>query len=250
VSRADPPQNRANQNATQTADDREFEAAKAEYEASSHDETAGVRYVTRLAEMRDQVWRIYAETGDKAAASNQAAPIDEALRKHPMPRSVDSRKLKQLLIGEWNSPRHTYVFRADGTYGAYGVSNEQRIKWRIDGNEFIDDFSRGPIILLDRNRFIYAFGEGVMVYDRANDSEAEPVATPASAVLVDASGQPVAKNSGRGNGNVKVTFTDGHSKMFSKDGKCLDPKVSSKGYVGWIHYTHLEPRGSAMGETW
>ena len=87
-----------------------------------------------------------------------------------MPRNVDSRKLTQLLIGEWDSPRHTYVFRADGTYG---VSDEQRDKWRIDGNEYIDDVSRGPIILLDRNYFIYALGQGAVVYIRANDSEAE-----------------------------------------------------------------------------
>jgi hypothetical protein len=138
-----------------------FEAAKAEYQASSHDETARMRYVTRLADLRDQVMRIYSETGDKAAAYDQTAPIDRELRKHPMPQSVDSRKLKQLLIGQWDSPRHTYVFRADNTYG---VSDEQRDKWRIEGNEFIDDLSRGPIILLDRNHFIYDFGQGVMVY--------------------------------------------------------------------------------------
>jgi Tfp pilus assembly protein PilF len=158
----------SNQPHAKTSGDLRLTAAKAEYEASSHDETARVRYVTKLAGMRDQVMRIYSETGDKPAASDQAAPIDEELRKHPMPRSVDSRKLKQLLIGEWDSPRHTYVFRADGTYGI--MDTDQREKWRIDGNEYIDDVSRGPIILLDRNYFIYACGQGVTTYERANSA--------------------------------------------------------------------------------
>jgi len=70
-----------------------------------------------------------------------------------MPRNADSRMLWQLLVGEWQSPRHTYVFRSDGTYGIWG---EQREKWRVEGNEYINDVSRGPIILLDRNYFIYA----------------------------------------------------------------------------------------------
>ena len=47
---------------------------------------------------------------------------------------------------------------------------EQRDKWRIDGNEYIDDVSRGPIILLDRNYFIYACGQGVTTYERANSA--------------------------------------------------------------------------------
>jgi hypothetical protein len=85
-----------------------------------------------------------------------------------MPRNVDSRKLSQLLVGTWQSPRHGYVFRADGTYGLVGT--DEKLKWRIDGNEYIDDVSRGPIILLDSNHFIYACGQGVIAYERANST--------------------------------------------------------------------------------
>jgi tetratricopeptide (TPR) repeat protein len=143
-----------------TSGDLRLSVAKAEYEHSSHDEAARIRYVTKLADIYK------AELGSALAAVD----VEHELRKHPMPRNVDSRKLTQLVIGNWDSPRHTYVFRADGTYG---VSDEQRDKWRIDGNEYIDDVSRGPIILLDRNYFIYAEGQGAAVYIRANDSEAE-----------------------------------------------------------------------------
>jgi tetratricopeptide (TPR) repeat protein len=157
----------------QTSDVPGLEAAKAEYQSSSHDETARVRYVTKLADMSAQLIPKILHNPDvdaKVAYANQEGAIEQELRKHPMPRNVDSRKLSQLVIGNWDSPRHTYVFRADGTYG---VSDEQRDKWRIDGNEYVDDVSRGPIILLDRNYFIYACGQGVIFYMRANDSEAE-----------------------------------------------------------------------------
>ncbi len=76
----------------------------------------------------------------------------------------------------------------------------------------------------------------------------EPAAKPTSAVLVDNSGQPVDKNKEAYNGNVKVVFSDGHSEILGTDGKCLDPHMSQKGYVGWTHYTHLGPRGAAMNE--
>jgi hypothetical protein len=148
----------------------EIESAKAEYDTSSHDEAARVRYVTKLADMWAQVAPKILHNPDvdaKVAYANQAGAIEQELRKYAMPRNVDSRKLSQLLIGEWESPRHVYVFRADGTYG---VGDEQRDKWRIDGNEYIDDVSRGPIVLLDRNYFIYACDQGVIIYTRANSA--------------------------------------------------------------------------------
>ena len=145
----------------------DLHAAKADYEASSHDETARVRYVTKLAAMLGQGMEYWWRTHDRMGGPNLDG-VAEELRKHPMPRNVDSRKLSQLLVGEWQSPRHTYAFRADGTYG---VADEQRDNWRIDGNEYIDDVSRGPIILIDDTYFVYAEGQGVAFYMRANDSE-------------------------------------------------------------------------------
>jgi hypothetical protein len=167
----------------ETSDDPGLKAAKAEYQSSSHDETARVRYVTKLANMSAQLTPKILHNPDvdaKVAYANQAGAIEEELRKHPMPRNVDSRKLSQLLIGEWESPRHTYVFRADGTYG---VADEQRDKWRIDGNEYIDDVSRGPIVLLDHNYFIYACGQGVIMYTRASSASSGNGDKPADSAI-------------------------------------------------------------------
>ena len=85
-----------------TSQDVVLNAAKAEYEASSHDETARVRYVTKLAKMHAQVLEDYWKTHDKMVfASDVANAVDEELYKHPAPSDVNSGKLSQLLIGHW-----------------------------------------------------------------------------------------------------------------------------------------------------
>ncbi|HJU12021.1 MAG TPA: hypothetical protein VJ728_14145, partial [Candidatus Binataceae bacterium] len=147
----------------------ELEQARREYQTSSQDEAARVRYVTKLAKMWAQVAPKIPHNRDvdaRIAFANQAAAIEEELARHPMPPNVDPKKLSQLLLGEWQSLRHTYVFRVDGTYGM--IDTDERDKWRIDGNEYSDEFERGPIILLDRHYFIYACGDGITVYTRAN----------------------------------------------------------------------------------
>src|SRR5205809_3319172 len=75
---------------TEAAEKQDFEAATQEYEQSSHGEAARVRYATKLADMSDAL----------------TPKILHELRKLPMPRDVDSKKLTQLLIGKWESPRH------------------------------------------------------------------------------------------------------------------------------------------------
>jgi hypothetical protein len=42
-------------------------------------------------------------------------------------------------------------------------------------------------------------------------------------------------------GNVKVTFTDGHTEMWTKQGRAAFPQVSSAGIVGFALFTKLIP---------
>lgn len=78
-------------------------------------------------------------------------------------------------------------------------------------------------------------------------AKSEPGAKPLSAILVDpTSAQPVDKKTY--NGSVKVEYSDGHSEILGKDGKCADPHVSHQGDIGWTHYSHLGNRDAAMNE--
>jgi hypothetical protein len=36
-------------------------------------------------------------------------------------------------------------------------------------------------------------------------------------------------------GNIKVTFSDRHAEIWTKDGSCAWPQVSRSGKVGWVH---------------
>ena len=153
-----------------TSADLGLRAAKAEYEASSHDEIARVRYVTKLAAMLGQGMEYWWRTHDRMGGPNLDG-VDEELIKHPAPGNVDSKKLSQLLVGKWLSPRHVYVFRANGTYGM--EEGEQTSKWKINGNQYVDDDSRGKIILIDEKYFVYAEGQAIVFYLRVNESEAE-----------------------------------------------------------------------------
>jgi len=42
-------------------------------------------------------------------------------------------------------------------------------------------------------------------------------------------------------GNVKVTFSDGHTEVLTHTGDCYDAKVSRKGNVGWIRSAKMVP---------
>ena len=131
---------------------RDFEAAKQEYEQSPHDETARLTYVTKLAQIADPLVAEYRQSGRRH--DEVITVINSEWKKHPAPRGIDSKKLRQLLVGKWDSPRRTYVFRADGKCGAEDgpISGN----WRIDGNQLIQGDSSGTIILLNDDYFIYA----------------------------------------------------------------------------------------------
>jgi hypothetical protein len=149
----------------ETADTQEFEAAKQEYEKSSRDGSARLAYVTKLAKIRERQIQNYWKTGDKNFDS--ATAVNEELRKHPAPANSDSKKLSQLLIGRWQSPRRIYVFRANGKWGSEDGSVNSN--WRIVGNQLIEDGLRGTIILLNSDYFIYTEKDAVLFHARVQE---------------------------------------------------------------------------------
>jgi hypothetical protein len=93
--------------------------------------------------------------------------INSELQRHPAPKDIDSKKLRQLLVGKWESPRHTYVYRANGKCGTEDgpISGN----WRIQGNQLIQGDLSGPIILLNQDYFIYSSRGSVFFHSRVKD---------------------------------------------------------------------------------
>jgi hypothetical protein len=77
--------------ATQAAEKQDFEAAKQEYEQSSHDEAARVSYVTKLAQVADRLVSEYRGSGQRN--DELMGAINSELQKHPAPKDIDAKKL-------------------------------------------------------------------------------------------------------------------------------------------------------------
>lgn len=47
-------------------------------------------------------------------------------------------------------------------------------------------------------------------------------------------------------GNVRVTFADGHSEMWTRLGRCMELRRSASGLVGWSRYTRRNSYGEPV----
>jgi hypothetical protein len=149
---------------------KELEAARREYEQSvpHGSEVARTRYVTKLAAIVHGFVKEYRKTGVPKNADYVGA-INAELRRHPAPADSDSKKLSQLLAGKWESPRHEYLFRKDGTYSMLPLEEgAAHGRWRIEGNQYIENsatepprVSRYTLILLNAEYFVFSDKDGV-----------------------------------------------------------------------------------------
>jgi hypothetical protein len=144
----------------------DFEAAKQKYEQSSRDESARVTYVTKLAQIADRLVSQYRGSGQRNDKLMTA--INSELQKHPTPKDIDSKKLSQLLVGRWESPRRTYVFRANGKWGS--EDGPVDTNWRVQGNQIVwgegKTASRSTIVLLNSEYLIYSEKDAVFFHSR------------------------------------------------------------------------------------
>jgi hypothetical protein len=144
----------------------EMASAKAAYEKSAPggEEAARMTYVTKLANLMDGLVAQYRQSGERHNEEMIALPAE--MKKHPAPKNSDSKKLSQLLVGRWASPRHEYVFRKDGKSGM--ADGPMNTRWRIHGNQYNDGSKDQTIILLDKDYFIFRDGDDVFFHSRVN----------------------------------------------------------------------------------
>jgi hypothetical protein len=135
---------------------RALQEAKRDYDKISRlSEAVRSDYITRVVRMREKAARL--KTGEWQA-------IDAEIKRHPAPSDSDSKKLSSLLVGEWASPRHDYLYRPDGTWTMLPAEeNVTRGRWRIEGNQYFDTAATDPpetsqytIILITKKDFVFA----------------------------------------------------------------------------------------------
>jgi len=116
--------------------------------------------LTRFVRLREQATRLKSETWQA---------IDAEIKEHPAPKDSDSKALSRLILGKWESPRHDYLYRADGTWTMLPADPDTTHgTWRIDGNQYSDTAATDPpqtsqytIILISRRDFVFADQEDV-----------------------------------------------------------------------------------------
>ncbi len=156
------------------ADAQKFEAAKQEYQQAlpAGNEAARLTYVNKLAQIIERNVAERWKTGHPNPAYLKIAEaINSELKKHPTSKDSDSKKLSQLLVGKWQSPRHTYIFRANGKWG--NEDGPVDTNWRVQGNQIVlgegKTASRSTIILLNSEYLIYTEGDAVYFFSRVNE---------------------------------------------------------------------------------
>jgi hypothetical protein len=121
-------------------------------------EAARAAYIIRLIRLREKAARV---------KSDAWQAIDAEIKRHPAPVDSDSAALSSLRVGEWESPRHEYLYRADGTWTMTPVEPDAtRGTWRIEGNRYFETVATEPprsfqytIILITKYDFVFTDGE-------------------------------------------------------------------------------------------
>jgi len=145
---------------------RAFKQIKRDYGKISHpSEAARSDYITRLIRLREQATRTSNYTWQA---------IDDEIKQHPAPSDSNGKALSSLLVGKWESPRHDYLYRADGTWTMLPVDPDTTHgTWRIEGNQYFDtaaidpqQTSRYTIILITKRDFVFTDREVVFYETR------------------------------------------------------------------------------------
>ncbi len=127
------------------------------------DESMREKYIIELINLRARL---------VAAKSDDWKAVDAEIIRHPTPANSDSKSLSKTLEGLWQSPRHNYLFRSDGTWKMVESVVPETNTWSIHGNQLHEDFGTPPrstvytIILIDADYFVMTNGTQVFIQKR------------------------------------------------------------------------------------
>jgi hypothetical protein len=109
------------------------------------------------------------------ASGEDCFKVDAEIRRYPAPANTEG--YTKLMAGKWSSPRHEYIYRANGTWSMLPEEEgATRGRWRIEGNRFMssadiepEDTQTYTILLLTKDDFIFTDGETVFYEERIRD---------------------------------------------------------------------------------
>src|SRR5665213_2930181 len=95
-------------------------------------------YLDRLVKLRyDYVWN-----GGRKGNSDideKISAINDEMKKHPLPPNSNGQSLSRLRVGNWESPRHPYLYSSDHTWIMLPIEGgDPHGFWKIEGNKYYD----------------------------------------------------------------------------------------------------------------
>ena len=146
-------------------------------------------------------------------------------------------------IQEWNFIDNdvAVAIKSRGHHGPASFVRYDLISGRMTGHQ------DGYVEYEKMPKWVQPFSDDIPFGFRAPTTEPSPAASkPKSAEVVDI---PAAQaNFGIKSGNIKVSFSDGHSEILTRTGNCMEPKVSLNGYVGWTQCSGFDRKGYALNQ--
>ncbi len=132
-----------------------LQTAKRDYDKIPHPSEADrSNYITRLVRLREKA---------TAGKTYDWQAINDEIKQHPAPTDSDGKILSSLLVGQWGSPRHDYLYKADGTWTMLPIEPDiTHGDWRVEGNQYFDTAATEPplksqytIILITKKDFVF-----------------------------------------------------------------------------------------------
>lgn len=146
----------------------ELVAAKKEYAAlGAHPmETQRAAFLTKLVRMRERFAHAGAESAWKA--------VDAEMLPHPVAPVADAKELAAVFAAKWQSPRHDYLYRRDGSWTMLPAdADSPHGTWRLEGNQLVETEAgespatfRYTLLLLTAHDLVYADGHTVFYLKR------------------------------------------------------------------------------------
>jgi hypothetical protein len=121
-------------------------------------EEARLRYVTDLTTIayrymsigKGEAW-VHLQAGWEA--------LNREIVRYAAPKDSSSHAFSRLLVGKWESPRHDYVYYANGKWSMLPIEEGVTSgNWHIEGNQYFDGETPYTIILLNEKFFVFTNG--------------------------------------------------------------------------------------------
>jgi hypothetical protein len=144
----------------------EVKVEKQKYDSlnGSGGEPARLAYVSKLAKIYADLLAEYHATGQRKD-DESVALINIEWKSNPISYYASAAELSRKIVGDWDSPRRTYRFKADGSYGTIEADVEiMNGSWDVRANQIYLGNEAHTLILVTDEYLIFSPSQGMSLF--------------------------------------------------------------------------------------